>query len=237
MSTFKIGKPGSPIEIKLSGIFHSVQGEGLNAGVPMVFIRLYGCNLQCSWCDTGYSPEARKGVLVKDISQNYVTTLGEIIEKVDEYGCPNVIITGGEPFFQASQLYQLILMLKTSTDRKVIIETNGAVIHPVVPVIIKHIDYMSVSPKIGTNWEDIFIDNADEVRCAVSSSEDIAQYDRGLDIMDYNGVRILSPIDASPETSKLIFDFLKTPAGNRWRYSIQLQKLIDFGEDDWKKAN
>ena len=88
---------------------------------------------------------------------------------------------------------------------------------------------------MGINWEEVFIDNADEVRCATSSIEDIIQYDRGLDIMDYEGVRILSPIDASPETSKIIFDFLKTPAGNRWRYSIQLQKLIDFGEEDWRK--
>ena len=235
MSTFRVGDPGSPVEIKLSGIFHSVQGEGLNAGVPMVFVRLYGCNLACPWCDTGYSPEARKGVLTKDISHNYVTTIGEIVDKVEEYNCPNIIITGGEPFFQSNQLYQLILNLRIGGKKKIIIETNGAVSHPLVPTILRYVDYMSVSPKMGINWEEVFIDNADEVRCATSSLEDIIQYDRGLDIMDYEGVRILSPIDASPETSKIIFDFLKTPAGNRWRYSIQLQKLIDFGEEDWGK--
>jgi len=237
MSTFDIGVPGSPVEIKLSGIFHSIQGEGLNTGVPMTFVRLYGCNLQCSWCDTGYSPEARADALVKDISHNYTTTIGEVIKEVDKFGCPNVIITGGEPFFQPNQLYQLIIALRAQKGCRIIMETNGTITHPLVSSIIKHIDYMSVSPKMGTNWEEVYIDNASEVRCAVSSLEDIIRYDRGLDIMDYKGPRLLSPIDVSPDNTKIVVDFLKSSGGNNWRASVQLHKLVDFGENDWEKKN
>jgi len=237
MSTFNIGVPGSPVEIKLSGIFHSIQGEGLNAGVPMTFIRLYGCNLQCPWCDTGYSPEARADVLVKDISQNYTTTIGEVIEEVDKFGCWNVIITGGEPFFQSNPLYQLIIALKSQSGCSIFMETNGTITHPIVSSIIKHIDYMSVSPKMGTNWEEVYIDNASEVRCAVASLGDIIKYDRGLDIMDYKGPRLLSPIDVSPDNIKIVVDFLKSSGGNNWRASVQLHKLVDFGEEDWEKKN
>jgi len=48
-------------QLKISEIFHSIQGEGSRAGLPCAFIRLHGCGLRCSWCDTGYALDHRDG--------------------------------------------------------------------------------------------------------------------------------------------------------------------------------
>ena len=70
-------------------IFHSIQGEGTAAGVPFVFVRLTGCNLRCSYCDSAY---AFKGGTLREPSS--------VVSEVESYGCRQVLITGGEPLMQ-----------------------------------------------------------------------------------------------------------------------------------------
>jgi 7-carboxy-7-deazaguanine synthase len=99
--------------MKIAEIFSSLQGEGKNQGKPCLFLRLAGCNLRCTWCDT---PASRSGGI-----EMSVDTISEHIWRTNP---PYVCITGGEPLLQADELERLISSLHkrgTAID----IETNG----------------------------------------------------------------------------------------------------------------
>ena len=100
--------------MRVTEIFHSIQGESSYVGQPCVFVRLTGCPLRCTWCDTEY---AFYGGTEQSIE--------EILAKVDSYGCRLVEVTGGEPLAQ-SDAFPLI---STLCDRgyQVLIETSGAI--------------------------------------------------------------------------------------------------------------
>ena len=72
----------------ISELFYSVQGEGLLAGVPSVFVRTSGCNLRCRWCDTPYASSEPEGEQ---------QTVEEIVARVQEHPARHVVLTGGEP--------------------------------------------------------------------------------------------------------------------------------------------
>lgn len=101
---------------KVNEIFCSIDGEGVRTGLSTVFIRLYGCNLKCSYCDTRYSCENNEYTEM---------TLMDILEKVLSYGVPRVTLTGGEPLIHEG-VRDLINSLVLN-DIEVNIETNGAV--------------------------------------------------------------------------------------------------------------
>ncbi len=104
--------------MRICEIFNSIQGEGLTMGAPTVFVRAVGCNLRCSWCDTGYSFEGGTEMSVDEI--------------VDRTGdCFRVCLTGGEPLLQADSP-ELIRRL-VSDGKQVVLETNGSVDLSVVP--------------------------------------------------------------------------------------------------------
>jgi len=100
--------------MRVTEIFHSIQGESSYVGRPCVFVRLTGCPLRCTWCDTDY---AFYGGNEQSIEQ--------ILAKVDSYGCQLVEVTGGEPLAQA-EAFQLITKL-CDGGYHVLIETSGAI--------------------------------------------------------------------------------------------------------------
>ncbi|MEE9448445.1 MAG: radical SAM protein [Ignavibacteriaceae bacterium] len=98
--------------LKVNEIYHSIQGESTNAGLPCVFIRLTGCNLRCSYCDTEYA-----------FFEGNEISLDEIIEEVKKYNCKLVEVTGGEPLMQDESIK---LMKKLcDEDFDVMLETAG----------------------------------------------------------------------------------------------------------------
>jgi 7-carboxy-7-deazaguanine synthase len=99
--------------VKVSEIFYSIEGEGIEIGRPEVFIRLSGCNLRCTWCDTKYALKDGKQMNIK-----------EIVERVRRYPCKSVSITGGEPLLQKRELLELIKQLK-GLSYWIQINTNG----------------------------------------------------------------------------------------------------------------
>lgn len=100
-------------QIEVTEIFHSIQGESTFSGMPCSFIRLSGCNLRCSFCDTEYSYE--KGQSLE---------IDEIISKIDSFGCRLVEITGGEPLLNPNTPELVNKLL--SKGYRVLVETNGS---------------------------------------------------------------------------------------------------------------
>ncbi len=149
--------------LRVNEIFKSIQGESTYAGIPCVFVRLTGCNLRCSYCDTTYAYE--EGI---DMSVN------EIIKEIDGYSCKNVCITGGEPLLQRN-VNKLINLLKTKSY-KIFVETNGAFNIDLLPGnIIRIMDIKC--PDSGMNnemdWKNLErLRGDDEVKFVLSSKKD-----------------------------------------------------------------
>ncbi len=101
--------------MEISEIFLSIQGEGVDIGLPTIFIRTAKCNLQCNWCDTKYSWEPGEE-----------RTEESILEEVLSYGVNLVCISGGEPMLQAEEVTKLVSMLE-ARGVEVLIETNGSI--------------------------------------------------------------------------------------------------------------
>jgi 7-carboxy-7-deazaguanine synthase len=102
-----------PRRLKITEIFHSLQGEADTVGFPTVFVRLTGCPLRCQYCDTAYAFHGGEW-----------KTLDEIVAKVGEYRTRHVCVTGGEPLAQKSCLPLLTMLC--DADYRVSMETSGA---------------------------------------------------------------------------------------------------------------
>jgi|TARA_B110000305_G_scaffold25163_1_gene22918 7-carboxy-7-deazaguanine synthase len=103
----------SESSLRITEIFHSLQGETSTTGLPTVFVRLTGCPLRCSYCDTAYAFEGGSKMMIS-----------EIMQTVTDFGARYVTVTGGEPLAQP----QCIELLKDLCDAgyKVSLETSGA---------------------------------------------------------------------------------------------------------------
>jgi 7-carboxy-7-deazaguanine synthase len=99
--------------MKISEIFTSIQGESSFAGMPCSFVRLTGCNLRCSYCDTLYAYE-----------DGYELTGEEVMRKIRNTGLDLIEITGGEPLLQKEVYHMMRVLLEEG--RTVLIETNGS---------------------------------------------------------------------------------------------------------------
>ena len=100
--------------MRITEIFHSIQGESSHAGRPCAFIRLTGCNLRCRWCDSEYTFTGGEKMSIDDV-----------MSRVGAYGCKLVEVTGGEPLAQ-SESFDLIERL-CDDGYEVLIETSGSI--------------------------------------------------------------------------------------------------------------
>jgi 7-carboxy-7-deazaguanine synthase len=100
--------------MKVTEIFHSIQGESTYAGRPCLFIRLTGCPLRCTWCDTAYAFYGGRDLMIE-----------EIVEEVRRFDCPLVEVTGGEPLSQPATLGLLTRLCDEGFE--VLLETSGAI--------------------------------------------------------------------------------------------------------------
>ena len=137
--------------LRVSSIFYSIQGEGTHAGIASIFIRLYGCNLTCDFCD----------------DELHKTTLEEmswdaVYDRIRSYPAKNVIITGGEP-----TIYDLNPFI-TFLHRKgyyVSVETNGYDFSH-----IKKADWITYSPK---DWDHVHREGFDELKFIVDRASPV----------------------------------------------------------------
>ncbi|MBI5684315.1 MAG: radical SAM protein [Verrucomicrobia bacterium] len=144
-------------------VFKSIQGESTRAGLPCVFVRLAGCNLRCSWCDTAYA-----------FTEGTRMTLDEIVDRVAAFDCNLVELTGGEPLMRSNSL--LLMAQLADRGHTVLLETSGSLdIGPVDPRVIRIMDLKC--PSSGeceqNRWENISLLRAnDEVKFVIATRED-----------------------------------------------------------------
>lgn len=133
------------MKLKISEIFHSIQGEGVNVGKPSIFLRTATCNLQCSWCDTKYTWDWKNYDYNKEVKEMEIPEIKNEIIKFNE---KNLVITGGEPLLQQEALIKLFEEIK-SFDYFVEVETNGT-IKPTQKML-DFVDQWNVSPKTANS--------------------------------------------------------------------------------------
>lgn len=112
--------------LRVTEIFHSIQGESTQTGRPCVFVRLTGCNLRCVWCDTAYAFHGGEPCSVE-----------EVVDAVRGFGCPLVEITGGEPLLQPDAIPLMARLLEEGFE--VMLETGGSLPIEAVPVGVRRI--------------------------------------------------------------------------------------------------
>ena len=153
----------SQAQLRISEIFYSLQGESRNIGLPTVFIRLTGCPLRCTYCDTTYAFTGGQNISV-----------AEILRQVAEYTPNYVTVTGGEPLAQKNCI--LLLNALCDSGYEVSLETSGALnISEVDERVMRVVDIKT--PASGeadkNHWENLpFLTQHDEIKFVLCDESD-----------------------------------------------------------------
>lgn len=197
-------------------IFYSIQGESLSTGIPSIFIRLTGCPLRCSYCDTEYA-----------FTEGKKMSFDEIIMSIKKYNCKNVTVTGGEPL---SQKNTLLFLDKISDLYEVSLETSNALsikdINKNITIIldIKTPNSNESDRNIIDNYK--YLKKTDQVKFVVCKLEDYywaKEYIFNNNLHEICNI-LISPSYGEMNLKKLADQILldNLPA----RLQIQLHKLI-----------
>ncbi len=204
--------------LRVNEIFHSVQGEGTRVGARCVFVRLTGCHLRCTWCDTEYA-----------FTEGEWMTPAEIGERVRAFDCQLVEITGGEPLLQPA-VYPLMRQFADEFN-EVLLETSGAVLMDRVDQrVVRIMDIKCPgSGEAGRNeWRNIeLLTGRDEVKLVMADRADydwsravIARYDLTARCAAVICAPVHGVLDPAELASWVLADRLDA------RIGLQLHKLI-----------
>lgn len=156
-------EPTSLVVLRVTEIFHSIQGESCRVGLPTVFVRLTGCPLRCVWCDTEYAFTGGNSM-----------SMAGIVQHVTSFDCPNVCVTGGEPLAQKNCLPLLTALCDAGFS--VSLETSGALdIGGVDPRVARVVDLKAPGSgeQVKNRWENIeLLAPTDELKLVLASRED-----------------------------------------------------------------
>ena len=207
----------SSLRLKITEIFFSLQGEARNIGLPTVFIRLTGCPLRCSYCDTEYAFTGGEWMEVSDI-----------IEQVKSYHTRHVTVTGGEPLAQKNCIELLKRLCDLEYD--VSLETSGALpVDDVDDRVIKVIDVKTPSSQeSGRNRIENFTHlNPDgQLKFVISDEADYNWSKRFIKDNKLEGICeiLFSPVHETLDAATLARWVLKDQL--EVRFQIQLHKYL-----------
>lgn len=220
--------------MKVVEIFNSIDGEGSRAGFLATFIRLYGCNLCCTYCDSVY---ACRGNDYKEM------TIYEILTAADKYNCHNITLTGGEPLIHEDVKKLISLLIKNGYE--VNIETNGS---KEIEPIRNYIKY-KYGPTVARNnvfftmdWKSIYsgmatknlrnnlmeLDENDVLKFVVADENDLEQMtDVITTYLPYLTCHIfVSPVFGKIEPKDIVAYLQKNPCLSNVRLQLQMHKYI-----------
>jgi 7-carboxy-7-deazaguanine synthase len=203
--------------LNITEIFHSIQGESTRVGQPCVFVRLTGCPLRCTWCDTAYA-----------FYGGTTMPMEAILAQVRSYGCPLVEVTGGEPLHQPGSLVLLTELCEAGFQ--VMLETSGACDISKVDTrvsIILDVKCPGSGMTDRMRWDTLtHLSRKDEVKFVL---KDRADYEWARDIVQQYALESRCPVHLSP-----VFGALHLPSLAEWiledrlsvRFQLQLHKVI-----------
>lgn len=237
-------QPGK-LKISGDGVFATLQGEGITAGLPSVFLRLHYCNLRCGvpngWlCDTSYTWDSRKKEFWQEPQDwSCEETVSKIYEAWDSTFSTRyqkrLVITGGEPLLQQEKIARLLQELP---EWQVEIETNGTI----MPIPELHICQFNCSPKLENSGNTLQKRYKPEVlkvinklprsqfKFVVTSSSDLEEIDKIVKECNLNSEKILlMPEGHTKEEVKIHLNLISKAVKTRgWKVTLRNQ-LIWFG--------
>jgi 7-carboxy-7-deazaguanine synthase len=186
--------------------FHSVQGEGAWTGTNAFFIRLGGCDVGCWFCDTKQSWNPKR---------HPQKPIDELVQAAKSVNPAIVVITGGEPLMHdLTKLTQGLHAVGLRTH----LETSGA--HP----FSGEFDWVTLSPKPFKPPHENIYSHVSELKVVITKPEDFEWAEQRSRQVPLTAIRYLQPEWGTPESTKLIFDYvLEHP---EWRMSLQTHKLL-----------
>ena len=177
--------------LRITEIFHSIQGESSRVGLPTVFVRLTGCPLRCAWCDTAYA-----------FSGGEALAIDEVLRRVTAFDCASVCVTGGEPLAQKGCL--ALLDALCDAGYSVSLETSGALdIGGIDRRVARIMDLKAPgSGEHGRNrWQNLeLLTDRDELKFVLASRED---YDWAVSACRQRRLFELCPVLFSPVQGQL----------------------------------
>lgn len=212
--------------MKINEIFKSISGEAARAGFPVIFIRTYGCNLRCTYCDSMYAIEGG----------DYITMDPQgILKECENLGVKRVILTGGEPLLQPD-MPELVDLL-CDNGYEVEVETNGAVdlqdFHKKVTtkrndLLTYTMDFKSLTSGMShkmviNNFE--FLTSRDVVKFVVGCKQDLEHMKAVLDSCKVMAQVFVSPIFGDIEPAEIV-QFVLDNNLNNVRVQLQIHKII-----------
>jgi len=205
------------LALRLTEIFFSLQGEASRVGLPTVFVRLTGCPLRCSWCDTTYS-----------FTGGEPATIESVLAEVAKYPARQVCVTGGEPLAQKECLPLLTALCDAGYE--VSLETSGALdIAAVDPRVARIMDLKAPdsAESARNRWENLALLNSrDEIKLVIASRGD---YEWARDVLRQRQLDTLCPVLFSPAQglieARALAEWILED-GLNVRFQMQLHKLL-----------
>ncbi len=202
--------------LRITEIFYSIQGEASTSGLPTVFVRLTGCPLRCSYCDTEYAFHGGEKIQI-----------AQIVEKIKAFNCPLVCITGGEPLAQPN--VNTLMDILCEQGYQVSLETSGAIdVSKVNPSVTKVIDIKTPSSNESSKNKVenfLYLNEKDVCKFVIGNEDDFDWAKRFIEEhLNSNSNIFFSPVTPGMDPKVLAELILRD--GLTVRLQLQLHKYL-----------
>lgn len=222
----------SETKLPMVELFQTVEGEGTRAGFPTTFVRVFNCNLRCSWCDTKYS--------YAPYQAEYYASIQEIVDEVQRFGNHYICLTGGEPLMHRDKSLTLVRALAHIQQLiDIHIETNGAIyLQPFAELrridaeVAKRVRFVMDYKLSGSGEKDRMdtrnfdlLDPTDEIKFVIATEEDFIEAVQILRDHPIKALALFSPVWESMPPARLVELMLEHRLVNA-KLNLQIHKII-----------